>query len=515
MKNVKWFFRRGLFIIHFALSINVLAQSVRRIELPTPANSESTITLPLGNHGVLLLTRTDRVGYQLTKYGPDLDRDWSLNGQLPENLDYVASTFDGRGSVYLLFSSYRQPRAQVVRVSIGPGFTERFSLNLVERLQVTHFKTLGDGIFLAGIVDETPVLYHTHLSLRQARLLPGGERGSAIQSLETDTTRGCITASFTVRRGRDLKLVANVYDEFGQTQGHSVIEPEPDYALLGGRLTVLDDSIQLVVGNYGYQAMQSNGIAASQGLYLSRLGEGQSPKTTYVRFTDLKHFFEYLGQREQERMTRKVQRRKEAGSDLQLNYRLLVHELVRHNGQYIVVAEAFYPQYRYQSSYPYNANSWYGWRYSPLSYYSLYNPYMWNPWFGPRGLSPQQVFDGYVYTHAVVAGFDATGKLLWDACLELTPERSVDLQEKVQLAKQGDQLMLFHNYKGHIHQTVIQGNGMPEKKPQLDISASVDSQVSPATITDDVRYWHDHFFLAWGYRKTEGRTVFYLDKIEF
>lgn len=492
------------------------AQSVRRIELPAPANSESIITMPLGNKGVLLLTKTDRVGYQLTKYGPDLDRDWSLNGQLPDNLDYVASTFDGRGAVYLLFSSYRLPVCQVLRVSIGPGFTERFNLNVVERLQVTHFKTLGDGIFVAGVVDETPLLYHSHLSLRQARLLPGGERGAAIQSLETDTTHQRITASFTVRRGHDLKLVANVYDEFGQTQGHSIIEPKPDYALLSGRLSALDDSTQLVVGNYGFRAIQANGVAASQGIYLSKVREGQTPQTNYVSFTDFKNFFQYLGERGQDRMERKARRRKESGSDLKLNYRLLVHELIRHNDQYVVVAEVFYPEFRYQSAYPYGANSWYGWRYSPQSYYSLYNPYMWNPWYGSRGLSSQQIFNGYVYTHAVVAGFDTNGKLLWDSSIELDPERSIDLQEKVRLVQQGDQLALFHNNKGHIRQTVIWPNGMAEQKPQIDITPIVaDSRTQPM-LTDDVRFWHDRFFLAWGYQRTEGRrTVFYLDKIEF
>ncbi|WP_019986543.1 hypothetical protein [Rudanella lutea] len=499
-----------------ALTSLVWAQSVRRIELAAPTGSESIITLPLGDKGVLLLTRTDRVGYQLTKYSTDLDRDWSLTGQLPDNLEYVASTFDGRGAVYLLFSSYRLPFCQVVRVSIGPGFSERFNLNVVERLQVTHFKTLGDGIFMAGIVDEHPVLYHSHLSSRQARLLPGGERGSAIQSLEADTAHGRMTVSYTVRRGRDLKLIANVYDELGQTTTRAVIEPKPDYALLSGRLSVLDDSTQLVVGNYGYRAMQSNGVAGSQGLYISRVGEGQTPQISYISFTDFKNFFRYLGDREQERMERRAQRRKEAGSDLRLNYRLLMHELVRHRGQYVLVAEVFYPQFRYQNSYPYGINSWYGWRYSPLSYYSLYNPYMWNPWNGPRGLSPQQVFDGYVYTHAVVAGFDAEGKLLWDNCLELTSERSIDLQEKVRLVQQGDQLALYHNHKGRILQTVIRPNGMAEEKPQIDIAAVVDEQRDQSLVTDDVRFWHDRYFLAWGYQRGEGRKrVFYLDKIAF
>ncbi len=505
-----------LSIIHCALSISLFAQSVRRIELPAPANSESIITIPLGDKGVLLLTKTDRVGYQLTKYSADLDRDWSLSGQLPDNLDYVASTFDGRGVVYLLFSSYRLPVCQVVRVSTGPGFTERFNLNVVERLQVTHFKTLGDGIFMAGVVDETPLLYHSHLSLRQARLLPGGERGAAIQSLEVDSTHQRITASFTVRRGRELTLVANVFDEYGQDQGHSIVEPEPDYALLSGRLSVLNDSTRLVVGNYGYRAMQANGIAASQGLYLSKISEGQVSRTTYVSFTEFKNFFRYLGEREQERMERKVQRRKEAGSDLKLNYRLLVHELVRHNDQYVIVAEVFYPEFRYQSAYPYGATSWYGWRYSPMSYYSLYNPYMWNPWYGARGLSPQQVFDGYVYTHAVVAGFDAAGKLLWDNSVELDAERSIDLQEKVRLVKQGDQLVLYHSHKGHIQQTLIRPSGIAELKPQIDITPIVADAHTQPMLTDDVRFWHDRYFLAWGYQKTDGRkTIFYLDKISF
>jgi hypothetical protein len=90
------------------------------------------------------------------------------------------------------------------------------------------------------------------------------------------------------------------------------------------------------------------------------------------------------------------------------------------------------------------------------------------------------------------------------------------LQEKVRLVQQGDELSLYHNYKGQIRQTVILPNGMAEQKPQIDITSSVDNQRVQFTVTDDVRFWHDRYFLAWGYQKTQNRrTVFYLDKIQF
>jgi len=98
----------------------------------------------------------------------------------------------------------------------------------------------------------------------------------------------------------------------------------------------------------------------------------------------------------------------------------------------------------------------------------------------------------------------------------LNPERSINRQEKVRVVKQGDQLAIYNNYKGRIRQTIIRPDGITELKPQLDITPLVADNRIQEALTDDVRFWYDRFFLAWGYQKTEGRkTVYYLNKIEF
>ena len=137
-----------------------------------------------------------------------------------------------------------------------------------------------------------------------------------------------------------------------------------------------------------------------------------------------------MGGKQQERMESKIQKRKKQGKDLRLQYRLLVHDIIQRNGQYIMIAEAYYPEYR-------NNNNYYGspmmggfgmgggfgigfgspWGYSPYSNYRSY-----------------PVFDGYVYPHAVIAGFDMQGNLLWDNSFEINDVKTFVLKEKVKVS---------------------------------------------------------------------------------
>jgi hypothetical protein len=171
-----------LLFILILLTSTVFAQSVKRIELPLAGNNSAYQAMPLGEKGVLLISKPDRGTFNVQKFDSNLDRIWSIDGPVEDNLDYVTASYDGQ-SVFLLFSKYRSNLYQIVKVNIGPGFVETFTINTLDRFEITDFKTLGYSVFMAGMVRNEPVLIHTLLTTGQTRVLPSAIKGSnAIQT---------------------------------------------------------------------------------------------------------------------------------------------------------------------------------------------------------------------------------------------------------------------------------------------------------------------------------------------
>ncbi len=504
------------------------AQTIKRTEIPTQGTNAAFHTISLGNKGVVLVSQIAKNAFNIQKYNPDLERDWSLNGTIEDNLDFVKSSYDGQ-SVYLLFTRNRTDFYQVVKVGLA-GFMETFFLTSVDRFQITDFQTLGYSVFMAGTVRDEPMLLYTNLASKQSKVLPGvTQANTVIQSVDVDTTHHLVNVCYAARKGREIKLISRTFDEYGQSVGQIVLNPDPDYSLLNGRLFMLNDSTKLMIGTYGFRNMQGNNNSASQGLFLSKIVYDEVDFTQYHSFTDFKNFFNFMSEREQERMQRKIERKKESGTDVKLNYRLLVHDIIEQNGNYLISGEVFYPEYRNNMNGPYGMSSWWGspmmspWGWGGFGMfpsYGLWNPYYWDPWFGSRRMNNGQVFNGFVYTHAIVAGFNPKGELLWDNSLPFDNVRSMELKEKIRVKPNPDQTieMLYSN-KGAIKAKVFEGNKvLADRQPIPILTADMGDRVRQTT-TDEVLYWYDNYYLAFGYQRITGddgrRNVFYMNKISF
>ena len=504
------------------------AQTIKRVELPTQTTNETFHTISLGGKGVVLVSQIAKNAFNIQKFNADLERDWTLNGTIEDNLDFVKSSYDGQ-SVYLLFTRNRTDFYQVVKVGLA-GFMETFYLTSVDRFQITDFQTLGYSVFMAGTVRDEPMLLYTNLASKQSKVLPSvTQANTVIQSVDVDTTHHLVNVCYAARKGREIKLISRTFDEYGQSVGQIVLNPDPDYSLLNGRLFMLNDSTKLMIGTYGFRNMQGNNNSASQGLFLSKIVYDEVDFTQYHSFTDFKNFFNFMSEREQERMQRKIERKKESGTDVKLNYRLLVHDIIEQNGNYLISGEVFYPEYRNNMNGPYGMSSWWGspmmspWGWGGFGMfpsYGLWNPYYWDPWFGSRRMNNGQVFNGFVYTHAIVAGFNPKGELLWDNSLPFENVRSMELKEKIRVKPNPDQTieMLYSN-KGAIKAKVFEGNKvLADRQPIPILTADMGDRVRQTT-TDEVLYWYDNYYLAFGYQRITGddgrRNVFYMNKISF
>jgi hypothetical protein len=515
-------------LIISVLSGNIKAQSVKRIEIPSRVSDQSYQVIALGEEGVMLLSKIGKTEFNITKFDAELQQSWSVNGELEENQSFVDYHRDGR-DVYFLFSKYNSDLYQILKVSTGIGIVQKFFFENIKRFEISEFKVHNETAYLAGMVKEEPVLMSVSLNKMQPRILAGGLKGTAsISSIDFDDVNDLLVVSYSVKKGRSSYVVVKRINHNGKIVEQLGVEPEEDYGLLTGKLFPLEDGTQLMIGNYGYKGYQSNGVPMSQGLYISKV-DGETPEYLKMHsFTDFKNFFKFMSEKQQERIEKKIKRKKGQGDDLKLNYRVLVHDIIQKDNQYILVAEVFYPEFRTNNTYgspfygsgfgsPFGYNSFNAMRFS--RYYGM-NSWAWNPWMYSNYGNNNQQFDGFKYTHAIVAGFDQKGNMLWDNSFSFENVKSMDLKEKVRINVKKDDITLVYSNKGKLASKIVKGTEVIEGTKIIDIDTQREGDKVRDTETDDIEYWHQNFYLAWGYQKINNRNdgsrrVFYLNKIAF
>ncbi len=515
------------------------AQTVKRIELPLPSNNSELFSIPLGEQGVLVLTQLSKTNFTLNRFDTNLEQVWSINGTIDGNLDYVKHSYDGK-NLYLLFSRYRSNVYEVIKVNIGPGFIEKFQIMSVDRMEVSDFQALNASVFIAGMVNSQPVILYSNLLERKIKVLPSALKSQAeIQSLELDSTASLINVTYAVgTRGKNYQLVVKSFDESGKQIAQVVMNPESEFAMMNGKLNIVSDSTQVMFGTYGHKnTIGSSRGPTSQGIYFSKLLDNEVIDLKFHSFTDFKNFFNFMSERQKEKQERKIQEKKEKGEDLRLDYRLLVHDIIKQDDKYIMVAEAFYADYRYNNNNYGLYNTGFGMgSFNPYS--TFYNPYRWgygnyglyspyssyySPWgWGNRYYNNnQQTFDGWIYTHAIVAAFDEKGNLLWDNSIEMKNVREAKLSEKVKASIKGDEITLSYSNKGQIFTKIIKGDKVLEDTQSSKITTAIEGDKIKETTSDAIDFWYGNYFIASGYQRinneTEGgkRNVFYLNKVSF
>lgn len=512
-------------------AFNSIAQSVKRIEIPSNGDENRFQVIGIGDEGILLLSKTSKKTFNITKFDAELQQTWSVDGDLEENQSYVDFYRDGR-NVYFLFSRYNSDLYQIIKVSTGIGLMQKFAFENISHFEISEFKVHNDFAYLAGMVKEEPVLMSVNLFKLQPRILAGGLKGVAsISSLDFDDENNLLVVSYSVKKGRSSYMVVKRINENGKIVEQLSVEPEDDYGLLTGKLFSLQDGTQLMIGNFGYKGYQSNGVPMSQGLYISKVDEENPEYVKLHSFTEFKNFFKFMSQKQQEKIERQISKKRDKGSDLRLNYRVLVHDIIQKDNQYILVAEVFYPEFRNNNNFYgpglYNSPFW-----SPYGYssglnalrYSRYfgmNSWAWNPWLwsGSRSFDNQQ-FDGFKYTHAVVAGFDQKGNLIWDNSFSFDNVKSNELKEKVKIKLDNDDITLVYSNKGKLASKIVKGSNVVEGNKVIEVSTDQEGDKVRDTATDDIEYWYGDYYLAWGYQKISNksggsRKVFYLNKIAF
>lgn len=296
-------------------------------------------------------------------------------------------------------------------------------------------------------------------------------------------------------RDRLSTIAVKRFNAEGELLQNVIMEPKPNSSLLYGQTTHLPDKRQFIVGTYSHKRSRY-----SRGIYFSHLDPttNEPPEITYLNYGDLKNFFSYMKAKRAARVKQRVERRKIQGKKLRFNYRLLVHDVVKENGNFLMIGEAYYPKY---------GGSYYGG-------YSFYP--------GSSNLA----FEGYKYTHAVVIAFDSNGKLVYDNSFEINDVLSFQLDQLVSVNVQDDKVILLYTYENVVRSKIIQGDEVLEGKAFNEIELAFEDDIVGNNDSEvgGLKKWYDDFFFAYGVQRIKNlsgvdanimREVFFINKIYY
>lgn len=285
-------------------------------------------------------------------------------------------------------------------------------------------------------------------------------------------------------------------DENGRKENVFNLSKNIDQNIIDVSSTKIEGDKFIFTGTYS-----TTSTGTSEGIFFFEARGNRISYTQFYKYLDLENFLTYLPKKRQEKIEKKEARKKKKGKELKISYQMAIHDVLPVDGGYIFLGEAYYPTYRSETRTVSTAN----------------------------GVSTTTVlvFDGYQYTHAVIAKFDSEGNMEWDQTFELwSAYKPYNVIRFISVSGQSDKaLQLVFSSRNKITSKSIDFNGEVSQESSTDpIETSYEKDKVKRSYSDMV-YWYDNYFIAYGNQiiknKTKSRSVerkrkvYFINKIEF
>ena len=525
------------FLLMTKVSLFSQENDALRVEIEAKTSSEKYNVVPMGEKGVLLFYESDEKDksgntiWEFTKYDTRFKEVWTKNFPVIKELNFIDYYYPGDNNLYLLVAKSPDSKGnyQVIDLNVTDGNIKSTNGKITMDASINELKVIGNNAYLIGTTLPSQgqacgqacftytciplitgkVLYKTNVILLNLNLATGissivknnYEGNTFIIGTEVNAKENILTVLLkNIPNKKESYLYRNKYDVQGELISSIKLESKEDKEINSGRTMTINKNSEIMIGTYltvnpkKRKNMNSAG-SNSNGMFFASFEKEEQQYIKYYDFSKFSTFYTHFKTRLFSSNETKIRK-----GEKTISYRLLVHDIIKRDNDYVMVAEAYYPQYHteYRTSY----------RNGQMVSYTV------------------EVFDGYKYTHAIIAGFDFEGNLLWDNTFEIGDVVSYTLKERVKVLPYDEEIVLLYSWSGNIISTIIKGNEIVGDKEMTKIeSKNADDNVK-RNYDSDVSYWYDNYFISYGYqtliseeeKKSGGkkkRTIFYFNKIGY
>jgi hypothetical protein len=470
-------------IVIWLCAIPLLAQieQLARYELPAEELGREPYKVVSAEHQGLLLCRNadNHEGGQLEIIRLDtaLNETWRGIIPLENNLKLLYSEVK-QEILFLLLKDRSAISGDflIMSVQISNGNYGRHVVKNLIPFTATEFTLTNDAALIGGYFNYRPLVVYYNFIDRQSKVLPGFFNEPGELNQVRCNGDGSIDVIVSARNFEKKKcLWIRNYSSQGNLIKTIILTPEEKKTLLFGTILASSEDEQIVVGVYGRYTDYSRGIFVAN---INPMGEYG---IQYYNYSELEHFFNYMKASRQKRIKERIERKKIKGRKVKFNYRFLVHEMIPYKDQFIMVGEAFYPHYTY------NTRS-----FGAFALSSRYST--------PLLKDNNMVFDGYQYTHAVVIGFNKKGKIVWDNSFQINDVKSMQLEEYVKIQPGEDQIAIHYLFENVLRTKIIKDSQVFEgKTKETPVSKSTRTRNKGDNVSKSVlENWYDNYFYAYG-----------------
>ncbi|MFT4738833.1 MAG: hypothetical protein ACI8QD_001302 [Cyclobacteriaceae bacterium] len=472
-----------------------------RIEFLFEDNDLSFTIINGAENGLLVVKETSvrnayGYGWVLYKLDQDLKTEWTKLLIVP--FDYSFNGWDHyNGQFHLLFASspFNSEEFSIFQVDGLTAKVDEYKISTVFPINLSHFEVVDRSILLAGSVSYRPAVLTFDLDELKPRVIPGIYNGNSdlLDVYVNDAARFFTVTMLERTFEKRFTINFKSYSMDNKLLQSNVIIPGERRSVIDGAPTQFPGGVQYVAGAYSIKSPDY-----SRGLYLAKFESGQQSYVKYINYSELGNFFDYMGRKRRDRIEERISRRREKGKKTRFSYRLLVHDIIQLEDQFLLIAEAYYPRYSNYNLGPYASGS-------------------------GNGLA---TISGYKYTHALVVSFDKNGKRLWDHSFAIDDVVKTQLDKTVQVVAHEDRVELHYLEENVIRSKLVINNEVIEGNSYTPVrlSSERDEFVIRDPEVEGLQHWYDDVLYAYGEQQIQHRLservktkrdVFYINKVRY
>ncbi|MCF8253035.1 MAG: hypothetical protein K9H61_01255 [Bacteroidia bacterium] len=502
-------------LLSFLLSIFLLgtvAQAQityeKRIEIEEKDGYSGYKTFQFGEFGMVVsyfkdMKSGDLMDYYFDFYDSDLELKGSKKIAISDkmHIESIGST-DKTGHTLI---ADRKGNYVIISIDVEKMELKQVKGNYPKKIYISQMVCQGDFVYLQGKLKKEISLISINWKNGKQKIIPFEIEGiknkklvpQQMQLLPESDEVCLFVKALPNKKTSDVYMVT--MDNKGKKSEPINLTSQTDKYIISATASQLEKNNYAISGTYS----KSNGYA-SQGFYFSKSVNGKMDFIKFYPFTDMKNFFNYLPQRSQKRIEKKIAKKKAKGKEIDFNYNMTVHGLIKQEDGYVIIGECYYATYRTET---YTTTSTVNGRTTTTTH-------------------TRQVFDGYQYTHAAVMKFDFNGDMLWNEIFEMYPsEKPFGVIQFISvISDDNNQISMMYADRSYINSKAIdsKGNISKVKKSEVVIKSLTGDK---AKYTDmDIKPWFKNNFICFGRQRIKNkedksvkkrRNVFFVAKVKY
>lgn len=480
-----------------------------RVEIDLSSEYNHDDLLLFGEEGLIMTSQSDHsnngmVEWKYEKFSNSLDRISSKSIHLGRKL-YSDETYTNDKRTHTFYKD-RRGNFSLVSIEATTLKITKVDGKLPTKSWMKDMVVLGDYAIFNASIRKKPVLFKVNWKTGATKITP-------IEIAGVSTSKIGIENFQILEKSKEVLIFVKVYlpkkelnmyllrlDEKGVKKNTINLSKYIDKNITSISASRTNSGKYVYTGTYSSASTHS-----SEGIFFAESGAGSLKFVKFYNFLDLDEFLSYLPEKKQEKIEKKQKKKAKKGKEYSINFSIADHNIIEKEDGYIFLGEAYYPTYRTES-------------YTTTT--------------TVNGVTTTQtryrtVFDGYQYTHSVIAKFSKEGELVWDKTFEMWQaykpyyvKRFISIAEE----NQSNISLVFASGGSIISKSFDTKTGAIEKDER---SKPIETGLSEDQVKrsfSNIDYWYGNYFLAYGNQKIKNskdasvkrkRKVFFFSKVKY